>query len=291
MGGAIGVESTGTGSTFWFTARFGFAATTLSCPRNLVGVRVLVVDDHPVNRLALEQQLRFTGADVQSIASPHEAIGAMTGVDLAILIRGTPGIDATKLALFTSADLTATAPAARAAGVDLCLGKPVRQAHMLRAVATLTGRTNGLAQPTVGPEAVLPPVKSTLRILVAEDNVVNQKVAVRMLQKLGCTVEVAANGVEALAALAERPFDLAFMDCQMPEMDGFEATGEQRRREAAGARPRIPIVALTANAMQGDRERCLEAGMDDHITKPVTLAALQAVRERVAGSAAPAATA
>jgi signal transduction histidine kinase/ActR/RegA family two-component response regulator len=117
-------------------------------------------------------------------------------------------------------------------------------------------------------------------VLVAEDNVVNQKLIARFLEQLGCSSQIAANGREALAALEKDAFDLILMDCQMPELDGFAATAEIRRREAAGAHARIPIVALTANAMRGDRERCLEAGMDDYLTKPLKRDALEQTLER-----------
>jgi CheY-like chemotaxis protein len=116
------------------------------------------------------------------------------------------------------------------------------------------------------------------RVLVAEDNLVNQKVATRMLERLGCRVDVAATGSEALRMLEMFPYDVVFMDCNMPELDGFDAAAEVRRREGAGRR--LPIVAMTAYAMQGDRERCLAAGMDDYISKPVTLGDLQAALER-----------
>src|SRR5207237_592856 len=119
------------------------------------------------------------------------------------------------------------------------------------------------------------------RVLVAEDNAVNQRVAQRMLEKLGCRVDLAANGSEALQMLQILPYDLVFMDCQMPELDGYEATREIRTREAAiGGGTRTPVIAMTANTMRGDRERCLEAGMDDYVPKPVRLEDLRAALDR-----------
>ena len=121
-------------------------------------------------------------------------------------------------------------------------------------------------------------------MLLVDDNVVNQKVATKMLEKMGCRVDVAGNGREALASWGRAPYDMIFMDCQMPEMDGYEATGEIRRQEPAGTR--IPVVALTANAMQGDREVCLKAGMDDYLSKPIKPDALRGMLSKWAGKPA-----
>src|SRR5262249_46491570 len=163
---------------------------------------------------------------------------------------------------------------AQQAGIAAFLTKPVRQAHLYKCLTTILGAAAG--RPGVAPmphcqEAAQAQIHA--RVLVVEDNVVNQKVVVRLLEKLGCRIDVAANGHEAITMLAQMAYDLVFMDCQMPEMDGFAATEAIRQREVCSGQ-HIPIIAMTANALQGDRERCLEAGMDDYISKPVKPEAL-----------------
>ena len=151
--------------------------------------------------------------------------------------------------------------------IAVYLTKPVRQAQLYDCLTTVLGTS--AARPPVPLTPAPWPTKPQLqaRVLVAEDNVVNQKVAVRMLEKLGCRVDVVANGLEAIVAVASVAYDCLCMDCQMPEMDGYEATTIIRQRAAHGA-PHLPIIAMTANAMQSDRERCLAAGMDDYVSKP-----------------------
>ncbi len=173
-------------------------------------------------------------------------------------------------------------PRFQAAGIDGWVAKPVKPKQLCEALLHV------LAHEAISPKAsstIAAPAKpephSTggLRVLLAEDNVVNQKVAVFMLQRLGCSADVAANGIEALEALTRRHYDVIFMDCQMPEMDGYEAA--RRIRNLDGDAAGIPIVAMTANAMQGDREECLRAGMDDYISKPVKIEDLEASLARV----------
>jgi CheY-like chemotaxis protein len=157
--------------------------------------------------------------------------------------------------------------------IDACLVKPVRQSMLLNAITTAwskrleSGKTEATAERTLQAPGMFE--GTALRVLVAEDNVVNQKVAARMLERLGLRADVAADGQEAVQMYDMRPYDLILMDCHMPEMDGYAATAEIRRRE--GSRGRIPIVAMTAEAMEGCRENCLEAGMDDYIAKPVKM--------------------
>ena len=264
------------------------------------------MDDQPLGRRILREQLDAWGITVEEAADGPSALGqlraaAATGArhDAVLLDMQMPGMDGLQLAarsrpiqplggvplvMLSSVGQTGLAAAARAAGI----ASLPHQAGAPHAVARGPGpRPRAPARRTPAPaprEPALPADarRAPRRILVAEDNRVNQKVAMRMLEKAGHHVDVVANGREAVAALDDAAYDLVFMDCQMPEMDGFEATRAIRAEEAGTAR-RIPIVALTANAMQGDRERCLAAGMDDYIAKPVTTQTLAAALERWAG--------
>jgi CheY-like chemotaxis protein len=166
-------------------------------------------------------------------------------------------------------------------GIGTCLAKPMRPAELLLAIRKALAKSASTNSPV---EAVSGPIAGgSLRILVAEDNAVNQKLATALLKKLGHQVIIAEDGRKALEAVESGPLDLAFMDVQMPGMDGFEATRELRRREKARGRRRLPVIAVTAYAMTGDRERCLEAGMDDYVSKPLRPRALQ---EAIAGALA-----
>ena len=190
----------------------------------------------------------------------------MDGLSVAREIRRRFGAGGPKLFVLSSVGYSVDAATMRELGISLWLRKPVRQAELQRCLAEISG--TALREPDL--EATHKPVASyrfNCRILLAEDNEVNQLVAREMLGGLGCSVEVANNGREALEALKRGGFDLVLMDCQMPEMDGYETTREWRRIESAGT-SRLPIVALTANALDGDRERCVAAGMDDYLSKP-----------------------
>lgn len=157
--------------------------------------------------------------------------------------------------------------------------KPVRQSQLYDCLATIASlAVEASPEPPDTPHRpTQPSVHTRARVLVAEDNVVNQKVAMRLLEKLGCRVDVVANGLEALEALSRLRYDCVFMDCQMPEMDGFEATTAIRARQTQEP---LPIIAMTANAMQGDRQRCLDAGMDDYVSKPVKLDELRTILQQ-----------
>jgi CheY-like chemotaxis protein len=208
----------------------------------------------------------------------------MDGLQLTVAIAADPTLGGVPLVMVSSGGQTGLAAAARAAGIAAYLTKPVRPTRLREALGRAFGNLHDRTSAPAPREPALPANTSArrLRILVAEDNRVNQKVALRILEKAGHVVDVVANGREAVAALDDVDYDLVFMDCQMPDMDGFEATRAIRAGEARTPR-HIPIVALTANAMSGDRERCLAAGMDDYISKPVTNQALAAVLERWAG--------
>lgn len=200
----------------------------------------------------------------------------MDGVELMRAVRSEVGFQDTRLAMLTS--VTGNGAASRAAGADAYLTKPVRRADLFNALARLMGAASveAPAKAAHGADAI---DCRGARVLLAEDNAVNQEVALAMLQHAGCRVTSAANGRAAVAQWLEQPFDLVLMDCQMPELDGFDATREIRAAET-GERARVPIVALTANAMEGDRERCLAAGMDDYLAKPFKRSDLVAVLRR-----------
>lgn len=205
----------------------------------------------------------------------------MDGLETARRIRENPAATATRLMLLSSAGRPEEMAAGNELNILRCLTKPVKQSDLLdaitRALGVATGDEAGTESIELEPDSRSP----SLNILLAEDGAVNRKVAVRMLQKLGHTTVVANNGREAVNALKTHACDLVLMDVQMPEMDGFEATAAIRANEAASGR-RTPIVAMTANAMKGDRETCLDAGMDDYLSKPIRSAELRAVIDRVA---------
>jgi PAS domain S-box-containing protein len=309
MGGQIGVTSVeGKGSTFWFTARFEKQAAQLSpepSVQSLSGLRVLIVDDNATNRKILSHQLASWDAHYDEADSGTRALewlrsaaaqGApydlaildlmmpvMDGFELARTIKADPSISVVHLVLLTSFGQRGDCATAEEAGVAAYITKPVRQSQLFQCLTSVLG---GLASERTSDDKVaivtkhtLPDVKplSQKLILLAEDNMVNQKVAVRQLQKLGYRADAVANGQEALEALGRIAYDLVLMDCQMPEMDGYEATAEIRRRE--GTSKHTPIVAMTAHALQGDRLKCIAAGMDDYLSKPVKPDELKRVLE------------
>ncbi|MGH7499744.1 MAG: response regulator [Gemmatimonadales bacterium] len=299
MGGEIGAKSTvGAGSSFTFAAGFSRRSgspTGRSKRRvELIGRRVLVVDDNATNREVLARSLQGCGMAVSCSADGPTALrlaldaaerGApfelaildmmmpgMDGLQLTRAIRGSPELPVMGLLLLTSVGGQGEPAEARRAGVDTYLTKPIRQTQLLDCLVGMLGRSAGpspaaaAAAAAPGPEEMVMP---GVRALVVDDNVVNRAVIVGMLESYECVTSEAANGREAVAQVISAGFDLVFMDCQMPVMDGFEATGEIRRQEAALGRRRTPIVALTASALKGERERCLAAGMDDYLAKPV----------------------
>ena len=307
MGGEISAESTvGAGSSFRFTARFARRSESRAEREvrhlELAGRRILVVDDNATNREVLARSLQGCGMavtcsadgatalrltlDAAARGTPYDLaildmmMPGMDGLQLARGIRGSPELPAMGLLLLTSVGGQGEPAEARRAGVDAYLTKPIRQAQLLDCLAGMLGRGAGSApaEPVVAEPRGAVPLGA--RALVVDDNAVNRAVIVGMLESCGCTAAEAANGREAVALALSLEFDLVFMDCQMPVMDGFEATGEIRRREAAQGRRRIPIVALRASALKGERERCLAAGMDDYLAKPVRQAELAGMVSR-----------
>jgi CheY-like chemotaxis protein/HPt (histidine-containing phosphotransfer) domain-containing protein len=205
-------------------------------------------------------------------------------MQLARAIKANPAISATRLILLSSVGKRGEGEEARMAGIKSCLTKPVRQSELYHTIATVMGASAGAEMPRekqLVTRYSLREKRARLlpRVLLAEDNPVNQKVATVMLEKLGYRVDVAVNGVEALEALSQSSYAMVLMDVQMPEMDGYEATAEIRRREEPVDR-HTPIIAMTANAMQGDREKALESGMDDYLSKPVKREELSEVLKR-----------
>jgi two-component system sensor histidine kinase/response regulator len=306
MGGEIGVDSRpGRGSTFHFTARLTRQdppATERPPAARLADRRVLVVDDNATNREILKQQLGYWGMRVSAVESGSKALDALQqaaaaggGFDLAILdmkmpemdgltlaraIKGVGVLESLHLVLLTSFGQRGHGAEASRIGISAYLTKPVDEGDLYDCLSEVLGddpRRRGAHLVTRHSLREARPPASA-RVLVAEDNEVNQKVAVRILERLGFTVEVADNGREAVEACGRTPYDAVLMDVQMPGMDGYEATRLIREREAGAAR--TPIVAMTANAMKGDREKCLEAGMDDYVSKPVTPADLEQVLGR-----------
>jgi PAS domain S-box-containing protein len=309
MGGAIGVESTpGHGSTFWFTIVFRKrSGTTLVADPALHGLRVLIADDAVRNREALQGMVRSWGMLGDTANSAEDAWAMiraakdrMTPFAIMIANADIQGFDpaTVKRELEHNGSLESTALVVlvphgtkTCIGTDgkgsaVCLPKPVRKGDLRETLIELlearAGGKAGVSQPVAGPIAATPPEQrpfNGVRVLVVEDNPVNQKVAVKMLQTLGCVPDVAGDGREALGAVAAGTYAMVFMDCQMPEMDGFEATAEIRKRENGNGNP-TTIVAMTANALEGDRERCLVAGMNDYMAKPVTRDSMRRMLEK-----------
>jgi two-component system sensor histidine kinase/response regulator len=294
MGGDIWVESeVGRGSTFHFTANLGVAPPTVVEPDerriDVRDVAVLIVDDNSTNLRILTGVLKKFGMNVTVAASGVDALAAvgcavsngspyrvaildvqmpfMDGVELAQRIGRHPGSFATKFIMLTSAGPPAGSTLRQEAAMVAYLQKPIRQSELMDAVFRALGAPHEkkISAPLL---RVQPKVNASFRILVAEDNVVNQRLAIRLLERQGHTVVIAADGHQAIEALAREPFDLVLMDVQMPELDGFEATRAIRRLELETG-GHIPIVAMTANVMQGDRERCRDCGMDGYVAKPV----------------------
>ncbi len=311
MGGAIGLESEeGRGSTFWFTAVFekqpaGRIAEPVP-PAELAGVRVLVVDDLDTNRLVVTALLKIWGCRFAEAADGEAALlrlreGAregdpyrvalldmqmpgMDGAELGRRIKGSPDVRDTRLIMLTSMGERGDAARMTQLGFDGYLTKPLRQSQLRDCLALVLGRgetSKAAAIPgLVTRHTVSESQKRRVRVLMAEDNITNQKVALAILEKLGYRADAVANGREAIRALETMPYDLVLMDCQMPEMDGYEATRQIRSPGSAVRNRKVPVIAMTAHAMKGDRERCLEAGMDDYISKPVEPKVLAEVLER-----------
>jgi len=310
MGGRIQAESEeGKGSTFSFTALFEKQPEDRELLEavqavDIQGLRILIVDDNATNRLVFREQFKVWGCVTEEAHDGFEALEmlraafqagkpypialldfqmpGMDGEELARKIKETPDLSETPLILVTSVPRRGDASRMLEAGFSAYLTKPVKQCQLHDTIAAVMGlqqsKDPAKKRTLITRHSLSESTKARFKILVAEDNVVNQKVAARMLEKAGYRCDVAANGKEAVEALSRIPYDLVFMDCQMPVMDGYDATVEIRRRESEARH--IPIIAMTAHTMKGDREKCLEAGMDDYIGKPVTKKTLHEVLEK-----------
>ena len=312
MGGEIGVVSwPGQGSIFWFTLPLKMSLRRLqktADSRMLNGLKVLIVDDNATNRSILAQQTSAWGVFSHSASSGKEAVKmlhtavaqgqafsialldmqmpVMDGLQLAQAIKGDPTIAATRLIMLTSGGIYLESDQMREMGVEYVLSKPVRQSHLYDCLILVAGAEP--SQSSQGgalkedPHKERRPLKAT--ILVVEDNLVNQQLTRTMLENFGCRVDVAENGLQAVEALSHTSYDLVLMDCQMPVMDGLTATRRIREKARSEAVPTaqssgtmgMPIIALTAHALEGSREQCLDAGMSDYLSKPFTMGELYA---------------
>lgn len=305
MNGDIGAEGTpGEGSTFWFTARFVIAST----PRqelptaDLHGFRILCVDHHATSRNLLETSLRAWRVEVDCA---ENGLQAMTQIqiaqnqsrpyDLVLLDSQLPGMDGIAVARAVKVEPSLSTPQiilmiplgqrgphldTQDADIAATLTKPIRQTQLYNRITDILDiRSQQVVEP--GPLDSSPAIQShgEIRVLLVEDNAMNQKVAMWMLEKHGCHVDVAVNGLEAVDISARLDYDCIFMDCRMPEMDGFAATAAIRQREATLG-THVPIIAMTANAMIGDREQCLDAGMDDYMPKPIRADDIELILQR-----------
>ncbi len=306
MKGEMGVESEpGVGSTFWFEIPFEKqpeqAQQSSGTREELESLRALVVDDNATNREIIHQhalswgmrggtaedarsalsmlKLAAEGDDPYDVAILDMQMPGTDGLELARAIKADPALFGTRLVLLASFGDRGETRRAREVGISAYLTKPVRPSQLYDTLATVMGAPKGVVQeeemPIVSGHTNLEGRSRTrARLLVAEDNAVNQKVAAKMLESLGYRVDVVSNGLEAVNALAHIPYEAILMDCHMPEMDGYEATREIRRREEKTGH-HTPVIALTASAMRGDRELAAEAGMDDYVTKPAKKEALE----------------
>jgi len=316
MHGTVGIESTpGEGSVFWFTARLmkqlDCVHAQLGIAGELLNLRVLIVDDNETNRQILQHQTRTwkmrSGVALDAAGALDELRSAVAagdpyqvvlldmempgtnGLTLARTIKAESELAGVPLILLSSLGRRIDPEELKAAGIDVCLAKPVKQSLLFDSLATVVGKNTASPRSRVEKDSlasILPAdANQKLRILLAEDNAVNQQVAIGLLRKLGYQVDAVADGTETLEALNRVRYDVILMDCQMPYLDGYETTRRIRQLEQEGTPPfeakmPIHIIALTANAMEGDREKCLTAGMNDYLSKPVRRNELKAALDR-----------
>ncbi|MBK9373105.1 MAG: response regulator [Holophagales bacterium] len=310
MGGEIGVTSVeGEGSTFWFSVFLRKQEHSRGEGIEMAdvkGVRILAVDDNATNRLVISEQLSSWGVRHEEAESAAQALrmlhAAVTsgdpfrivitdmqmpvtdGESLGRAVKEDPLLEGTLLVMMTSLGLRGDARRLEQIGFSAYLTKPVKQSQLHDCLATVLGRSRKKGRTEAADlltrHSLSESRRRSFRILLAEDNATNQQVALGVLEKLGYRAEAVANGLEAVEALRAAPYDLVFMDVQMPVMDGFEATRTIRSDAVRLQKRRVPIIAMTAHAMKGDRERCLQEGMDDYVSKPIVPAELAAALEK-----------
>jgi len=298
MGGKIGVESSeGNGSTFWFTSVIAKQSQKFNknnlIPESIIKKRILVIDDNKTNRLVMREQLEQWGCRVGESSNGPDALKElnhallntvpyhiaiidmqmpnMGGESLGMKIKTNPVLKETALILMTSLGYRGDAKKFEEIGFNAYLTKPVKQSQLFDCLALVSGLKENAKSEKAQEIITIHKLKekNTKTILLVEDNLINQKVALSLLKKSGYQCDVASNGIEAIKALEEKDYGLVLMDCQMPEMDGYEATQNIRNPSSKVIKKDIPIIAMTAHAMKGDKEKCLEIGMNDYLTKPV----------------------
>ncbi len=300
MGGEIHLNSApGQGATFWFTLQLPYhnKPEDSSSRKSLSGSRFLIVDDNSTNRKILERSLQNWDAEcivtensLQALIELRQAISEQQPFDVVILDMQMPGMDGLNLAkqmqqdpdlreikrIILSSGAMISTTDMQQAGIYKVLGKPIRQSYLYNTLLELTQPSMEIEPPELEPSYEQLDF-SRYQIMLVEDNPVNQKVALHMLNRLGIQPQLAADGEEALEWLNKKKFDLVFMDCQMPKLDGYAATRMWREQEKIRRLPATPIIALTANAMQSDRDECLAAGMNSHLSKPFNIKKLESI--------------
>ena len=308
MGGKIGVLSEeGTGSEFWFTLTLekGYTQASPVETRSIENIHIIAVDDNSTNRRLIALLLESWKCRYSVVPSGKEALKIlreatlendpfkiaildmqmpeMDGEELGRRILADPQIDNPKLIVMSSIGARGDAARVHELGFSAYLTKPVKQSQLFDCLSTIYGHESKKL-PLVTRHTLKEFRKIGIKILVVEDNPVNQLVAVRILEKLGYKADVAGNGVEALESLSGIAYDIVFMDCQMPVMDGYDASRAIRSGKGSILNRKVTIIAMTANALKGDKEKCIEAGMDDYISKPVTPGMLSEIVEKWASA-------